>query len=58
MNRATTIKARSIIIQSIKIRRRMINVYATRRTHSKNVHTSSNSIEKEDERRTKMSETK
>jgi hypothetical protein len=53
MNRATRAKAKSIIIQSIKIKRRMINVYATRRTHSRNVHTSSNSIEKENERRTK-----
>jgi hypothetical protein len=54
MNRdqSTRIKARSIIIQSIK--KRMKNAYAEKSTSSRNVHTSSNSIEKENERRTKM----
>jgi hypothetical protein len=53
MNRdqSTRIKARKTIIL---IRRRMKIAYAKRNILSRNVHTSSNSIEKEDERRTKM----
>jgi hypothetical protein len=52
MNRATRIKTRNTIIQSI--RRRMKNAFAERCTSSRNVHISSNSIKKENEKRTKM----
>ncbi len=53
--RETRIKARNIItiiLQSIE--RGMKNAYAKKNISSKNAHTSSNSIEKEGERRTKM----
>jgi hypothetical protein len=56
MNKAIRIKARNIIIQSI--RRRMENAYARKNISLKNAHTSSNPIGKEGERRTKMSETR
>jgi hypothetical protein len=52
MNRATRVKARNTIIQSI--RRKMKNAFVMKNISSKNAHTSSNSIEKENERRTKM----
>jgi hypothetical protein len=51
-NQSTRVKARNIIIQSI--RREMKNAYAKRNILSRNVHTSSNPIEKENERRTKI----
>jgi hypothetical protein len=51
-SQSTRIKARNTIIQSIK--RKMKNSYAKKSISSRNVHTSSNSIEKENERRTKM----
>jgi hypothetical protein len=51
-NQSTRIKARNTMIQSIK--RRMKNAYAKKSISSRNVHTSSNSIEKENERRTRM----
>jgi hypothetical protein len=44
-------KAREIIILK---RREMKNAFARKNTSSKNTHTSLNSIEKENERRTKM----
>jgi hypothetical protein len=53
MNRdqSTRVKARKTIIL---IRKEMKNAYAKKNILSRNVHTSSNSIEKKDERRTKM----
>jgi hypothetical protein len=53
MNRdqSTRVKARKTIIL---IRREMKNAYEKRNILSRNVHTSSNSIEKENERRTKI----
>jgi hypothetical protein len=56
MNKAIRIKARDIIIQSIK--RRMKNAFARKNIYSKNAHTPSNSIEKEGEKRTKMLKTR
>jgi hypothetical protein len=55
-DQSTKKKVKSIIIQSIE--RRMTNAYVMKNTSSRNVHTSSNSIEKRDEKRTKMSETR
>jgi hypothetical protein len=46
-------KARSIITIISSIKRRMKNAYAKKNISSKNAHTSSNSIEKENKRRTK-----
>jgi hypothetical protein len=51
-NQSTRVKARNTIIQSI--RKKMKNAYAKKNILLRNVHTSSNSIEKENERRTKM----
>jgi hypothetical protein len=50
-------KARSIII-IIQSSEEMKNAFAKKNILSRNVHTSSNSIEKENETRTKMSETR
>jgi hypothetical protein len=51
-SQSTKIKAKNTIIQSIK--KKMKNAYAKKSISSKNAYTSSNSIEKENERRTKM----
>jgi hypothetical protein len=52
MNRSQSTRIKTEITSSIE--KKMKNAYAKKSTHSRNVHTSSNSIEKENERRTKM----
>jgi DNA-binding protein len=55
MNKETRIKARNIITIIQSIERKKTNAYVMKNISSRNVHTSSNSIEKRNERRTKVS---
>jgi hypothetical protein len=54
MNRDQSTKIKTEITSSIE--KKMKNAYAKKNISSKNAHTSSNSIEKESERRTKILE--
>jgi hypothetical protein len=54
INRSQSTRVKTEITSSIE--KKMKNVYAKKSTYSRNVHTSSNSMKKENERRTKMLE--